>query len=230
LSRTRAVLAVLAGAAALAAVLVPTSGAGAADGCVAWGTLPARVVLGPNGVTVHTTLHATAACRGATMDNGATATLRGPDSRSDVNLRWSRIGGGDQSTYYPSLDRPGTYRIVDGDLQTYDAKYVHIPATWRATTTVLKFEGRFAGVSRRGTSLAATLQFYGRLGWQHHSNVAVSLQRYAGSGQWRTVARTRSASGGRVSFTGVGRGSYRLVSASTGVVWGTARRLGANPT
>ncbi len=236
MSRIRTALAALAGAVALAAVLVPTSvlgptpGAGASDGCVAWGTLPARVVLGPDGVTVRATLQATSACRGVTTDNGATATLRGPDRRDDIELRWSRIGASDEATYYPSLNHPGTYRIVGGDLQTYDAKYVHIPATWRETATVVKYAGRFSGVARRGRSVTATLEFYGRLGWQHHSNVAVSVQRYAGSGKWHTVARTHSGSGGRVAFAGIARGgTYRLVSAATGVVWGTAHRLGANP-
>ena len=228
--RIRAALAAVAGVVTLATLLVPTSGAGAADGCVAWATLPARVVLGPDGVTVHTTLRGTAACHGVTTDNGGTATLAGPDRRSDLGLRWSRIGASDQATYYPTLNRPGTYRIVDGDLQTYDAKYMHIPATWRETTTVLKYAGRFTGVTHQGASVTATLQFYGRVGWQHHSNVAVALQRYVGSGEWRTVARTHSGSGGRVSIGGWRSGAtYRLVSGSTGVVWGTAHRIGANP-
>ena len=227
MSRTRTALAAIAGLITLTAVVVPTSGAGAATDCVAWGSLPSRVVLGPDGVTVHSTLHASSACAGVTADNGATATLRSPAARDDIQLRWSRIGAGDDATYYPSLDRPGTYRIVDGDLQTYDAEYVHIAATWHETTTVLKYEGHFAGVTRHRASLAATLKFYGSLGWQDHSRVVVSLQRRSSSG-WRTVARTRSASGGRVRFA-VGSGRYRLVSAATGVVWGTVAYPGASP-
>ena len=227
-SRTRTALAALAGALTIAAVVVPSSGAGAADDCVAWGALPARVVLGPQGVTVHSTLHGSPACAGATADNGATATLRGPARRDDIELRWAHIGAGDEATYYPSLNRPGTYRIVDGNLQTYDAEYVHIPAAWHETTTVLKYEGRFTGVTRRGASVAATLQFYGSLGWQDHSRVPVSLQRRTSSGGWQTVARAHSASDGQVRFAVAG-GRYRLVSASTGVVWGTAGYIGASP-
>src|SRR4051812_50063745 len=107
---------------------------------------------------------------------------------------------------------------------------MHIPATWRETTTVLKYAGRFTGVTHQGASVTATLQFYGRVGWQHHSNVAVALQRYAGSGEWRTVARTHSGSGGRVSIGGWRAGAPdRPVSGSTGGGWGGGARVGADP-
>lgn len=222
--------AALAAALVGAAVLVPSSGAGAGDACVAWGRLPARVVLGPQGVTVRTTLAGTAACTGITADNGGSAVLRGPGRNNDVPMRWMRIGDSDEATYYPSLNQPGTYRLEDGALQTYDAQYRRIPASWRATSTAVKFAGRFVHVARGRTGVTATLEFYGRVGWQNHRGVPVTLQRWSGSA-WRTIARGHSSSTGHVRL-GVrtsSRARYRLVSATTKYVWTTTRHFGASP-
>jgi hypothetical protein len=209
------------------AVVVPTSGAGAGDGCVAWGTLPARATLAPHGVTVHTTLHGTAACAGVTADNGASALLRGPAGEHSVPMRWLAFGDHDQATFYPGLDRPGSYRLVDGKVQSYDAEYELIPATWRSTVMSVKYAGRFAGVSRTGSRVTATLQYYGAAGWRGHASVPVSLQQRTASG-WHTLATTHASSSGRVHLAAhlSADGSYRLVSATSRDVWAASRQLG----
>lgn len=129
-----------ASAATLAIVLAPAGGAGSATRpCVAWASLPRRVVLsGANEVTVRVTLHATAACAGVTFDNGGTARLNGPGRNSDFPLRWSHIGATDTASFYWGIDAPGVYRIARGNLQTYDADSEHIPFTWHATSMVVR--------------------------------------------------------------------------------------------
>jgi hypothetical protein len=233
-SRTTASLSALIASTALAtlAVVVPSTGAGAAGSCTAWGTLPRRVTLGPNGATVRTTLHGTAACAGITTDNGGTAALRGPGSNDDVPLRWTHFGATDEATYYPSLNRPGTYRVVDGRTQTYDAKYVHIASTWRPTATVVKYRGRFTDVSRSASGVTASLEYYGRLGWHRHGDILVSLQRRSPSGTWHQVTRAHTSSSGRVHLSAriSASADYRLVSASSTNVWGAVRRLATNRT
>lgn len=224
--RTTAALGAL--AATTAAVAIPLTGAGASDSCVAWGTLPARVTLGPHGATIHTALHGTSGCAAQSFDNGGRAVLRAADRSDDVPLRWARFGATDQATYYPSLNRPGTYRVVDGSTQTYDGDENRIPSTWRATSTVVKYQGRFASVSRGTGGVSAALQFYGESGWHGHRDVSVTLQRRTSSG-WHTVARSHSGTGGRVHFKLTRGGTYRLVSATSTNVWGTTRVLGADP-
>jgi hypothetical protein len=96
--------------------------------------MPTRVTAGRiNPTTVRITLRATAACRGVTADAGATATLRGPDGRKYPML-WNHLGASDSMSFVASLNAPGQYRLVGGNLQTYDALYRHIPFTWRVTT------------------------------------------------------------------------------------------------
>jgi hypothetical protein len=227
LSRTTSVLAATGALATLAALLLPASGARASGGsCTAWGTLPARVVLGPSGATVRTSLHGTAGCRPGSFDNGGTAVLRGPGRNDDVPMRWDRFGATDEAVYYPSLNEPGTYRLVDGETQIYDRDERHIPSTWHATSTVVKYKGRFVRVSTGG-GVTATLQSYGYTGWAGHRRVVVHLQKRTASGTWRTVASARSGAGGRVHLAARAStsGNYRLVSATTASVWGAVRVL-----
>lgn len=205
-------------------VSIPGGGAGAADSCVAWASLPSRVALGGSAVDVRSTLHGTPACTGVTADAGAHAVLNGPGpSTSDYPLLWTRLGDTDTATMYASFTVPGTYRISGANLQTYDAGYSHIPNVWRTTTTTVKYAGRFAGISRTARTIAATLQFHDKYQWRSHADVTVYLQRHTASG-WQTVARAASSSRGQVGFR-AGSGSYRLVSASTGLVWTTARAV-----
>jgi hypothetical protein len=221
----------LAGLVALGAVLVPGGPVGAATGCVAWGALPARIALaGTNGSTVRTTLRGTAECRGITADNGAEGTLRGPSGNDVFPLRWLHFGARDEATVYAALNRPGTYRLTGGNVQTYDAKYRRIPATWRATTVSVRYAGRLSSVSVTSSTVTATLTMYGSRGWHAHANTAVSLQRRSGSGDWHTIANTRSDARGRVGF-GVhlsSRYGYRLVSATSPHVWSASRSVGSS--
>jgi hypothetical protein len=214
---------------AVAALLaIPGAGAGAANACVAWATLPSRVALGGGPVVVRSTLRGTPACRGITADAGAQAVLDGPGrSTSDYPMLWTHLGDTDRATMYASLTVPGTYRISGADLQTYDARYFHIPNDWRTTATVVKYAGRFVGVTRTSRTIAATLQFHDQLEWRSHGKVSVALQRRTASGAWHTVARTRASSNGQVSFRANG-GRYRLVSASTRLVWTATRALGSS--
>jgi hypothetical protein len=225
LARVLALSAAALGAAAL--VVVPGSGAGSATSCLAWASLPARVTLGARPVVVHTTLRGTAGCRPVTADAGSSGVLNGPGpSTQDFPLRWDSLGATDTATFYLSLSRPGTYRISDGDLQVYDARYIRIPSQWRSTSTAVKYAGRFAGVARRGATVHATLQYQTAYGWRAHTHVLVALQR-RDAGAWHTVARTRSSSSGAVNLR-ASSGSYRLVSAATGVVWGSTLGLGSS--
>lgn len=227
MSRKTTALAALGGLATLAALTVPATGAGADDACTAWGSLPARVALGPHGATVHTTLRGTAACRGVTADNGATALLTGPGRNDDVPLRYPRFGGSDEATYYASLNRPGTYRVVNGKPQTYDANYVRIPATWHVTSTEVKYGGRLVNVAQDGSGVSATLQSYGKYGWAAETGVRVSLQRRLADGSWRTVAIGRTSGSGRVHIAhGMSSSAdYRLAAATTDETWGATRGL-----
>lgn len=130
--------AVAALAAALAVLLVPSAPAGAVTSCVAWGAMPTRVTAGRiTPTTLRITLRSTAACRGVTADAGATATLRGPDGRN-YPILWSHLGGTDSVQFVASLNRPGRYRLINGHVQTYDAMYEHIPATWRTTSVYVR--------------------------------------------------------------------------------------------
>jgi hypothetical protein len=216
--------ALLAGAALLA---IPGGGAGATDSCVAWASLPARVALSGQAVDVRSTLQGTAACTGVTADAGAHAVLNGPGpSTSDYPMLWTHLGDTDSATMYASLTVPGTYTISGADLKTYDARYFHIPNQWRTTSTTVKYAGRFAGVTRTSGTIAATLQFHDKFQWRSHGNVAVALQRRTAAGTWLTVARTEASDSGRVAFR-TGSAPYRLVSATTGLVWGSVRSVGA---
>lgn len=212
-----------------AALLVtPGGGAGATDSCVAWASLPARVALGGQAVEVRSTLQGTPACIGVTADAGAHAVLNGPGpSTSDYPMLWTRLGDSDTATMYASFTVPGTYTIRAADLKTYDARYFHIPNQWRPTSTTVKYAGRFAGVTRTSRTIAATLQFHDKYEWRAHGKVAVALQRRTAAGTWQTVARTETSSQGRVAFR-AGSGSYRLTSASTGLVWSTVRSVGSS--
>jgi hypothetical protein len=217
--------ALLTGAALLA---IPGGGAGAAESCVAWAGLPARVALSGQPVEVRSTLHGTAACTGVTADAGAHALLNGPGpSTSDYPMLWTHLGDSDTATMYASFTVPGTYTIRGADLKTYDARYFHIPNQWRATSTTVKYAGRFAGITRTSRTIAATLQFHDKYQWRAHGKVAVALQRRTSAGTWQTVARTETSSRGRVAFR-AGSGSYRLTSATTGLVWSTVRSLGSS--
>jgi hypothetical protein len=230
-SRTIPAIGLAAATAAVAtAVLLPISAAGADNSCVAWGTLPARVVLDPNGATVRTSLHGTAACTGVSFDNGGSAVLRGPGANNETPLRWMRFGATDEATYYPSLNRPGTYRVIDGRTQSYDADEDRIPSSWRSTTTVVKYKSRFTAVRRSGAGITATLQAYGRIGWQAQRHVKVVLQRRTASGTWHTVARGQTSGGGRVHLAAriSASADYRLVSAAGTDAWGASRILSAN--
>jgi hypothetical protein len=221
----------LAVAAAAAAVVVPAAAAGAGStACTAWGTLPARATLGPHGLTLRPVLHGTAACKGVTADSGGTATLQAPVRKDDVPMRWSNFGDSDSATFYPSINRPGTYRLVDGRTQTYDANYERIPASWRVTSTVVKDASRLVHVGRTGSGVSATLQAYGRTGWQAETGVRVSLQRRAADGSWHVVARARTASNGRVLLRhGLSStATYRIVAGSTTTAWGAVRGLSAS--
>ncbi|MFN2560111.1 MAG: hypothetical protein ABR571_02280 [Jatrophihabitans sp.] len=214
----------LAGAALLT---IPGGGAGASDSCVAWASLPARVALSGHAVEVRSTLQGTPACTGVTADAGAHALLNGPGpSTSDYPMLWTHLGDTDSATMYASFTVPGTYTIRGADLKTYDERYFHIPNQWRATSTTVKYAGRFAGVTRTSLTIAATLQFHDRYEWRSHGNVAVALQRRTG-GTWQTVARAETSGQGRVVFR-AGSGTYRLTSATTGLVWSTARSLGTS--
>jgi hypothetical protein len=225
-SRSVTMLGAAAALATLAAVVVPASGAGAGDSCTAWGTLPSRVALSPQGVTVRATLHGTAACTAESFDNGGTAVLRGPGANDDAPMRWSRMGASDWATYYPSLDRPGTYRLVDGRTQTYDADEIRIPSSWRATATVVKYQGRFTRVAVHDGGASASLQAYGATGWAGQGHVAVQLQRWA-RGAWHAVARGRTSASGHAHLNAhiSASGDYRLVSATTKNVWSTTRSV-----
>lgn len=227
MARPTSALAALGSVAVLAALLVPTSGAAAGDSCTAWGTLPARVTLGPHGATIRTTLHGTAGCSDASLDYGATALLAGPGRNDDVPLRWARFGDAEQATYYPTLNRPGTYRVVDGDVQVYDAQSIRIPSGWRDTRTVVKYRGRFTSVAVGRSGASATLQAYGHTGWAGQADVRVALQRRTARGSWRTIATGRSSGSGRLHLAARVNSSaaYRLVSATTADVWGAARPL-----
>jgi hypothetical protein len=220
---------VVAGIGALAtaaAVALPGGGAGAAAHCTAWGTLPGRVSLGPHQATVHTTLHGTAACTDSGMDGGATAVFRTPGKQDDVPLRWTSFGDTDEASFYAALDRPGTYRIVNGRARVYDRDYMQVSASWKATSTQVKYQGRFARVAAGASGVTATLQGYGRRGWFGHRNVRVVLQRKTADG-WTTVAGGRSGRGGHVHLAAhlSGVRDYRLVSASTKTVWGATRAV-----
>ena len=227
MARTTSALAAVGGLVTLAALLVPASGAAAGDSCTAWGTLPARVTLGPHGATIRTTLRGTAACTDASLDNGATALLTGPGRNDDVPLRWEHFGATEQATYYPTINRPGTYRVVSGNVQVYDAQSIRIPAQWRDTQTVVRYRGRFAHVAAGRSGVTATVLAYGRSGWAPQAKVRVVLQRRAAGGSWRTVASGRSSGSGRVQLAARVRSAadYRLVSASTADVWGAVRPL-----
>jgi len=226
-ARSTFVIAALGGATALAALLVPASGAAAGDSCTAWGTLPAHVALGPHGATIHTTLRGSAACTDADLDNGATALLDGPGRSGDVSMRWAHFGASDQVTYYATVNRIGTYRLVDGDVQVYDQQSIRIPATWHESQAVVKYRGRFTRLAIDGSGVSANLEAYGRSGWASQAGVRVTLQRRAADGTWHAVARGRSTSGGRVHLEAKVRasGDYRLVSATTADTWGATRAL-----
>jgi hypothetical protein len=215
---------------ALAALLaIPGGGAGAANSCIAWATLPSRVALGGGPVVIRSTLRGTPACRGVTADSGAHAVLNGPGrSTSDYPMLWTHLGDTDTATMYASFTVPGTYRISGAELQTYDARYFHIPNDWRTTATVVKYAGRFAGVTRTSRTVAATLQFHDQYEWRAHGGVSVALQRRTATGTWQTVAHTHSSSNGRVSLPARSGGTYRLASASTGVAWGAAHALSSS--
>ncbi len=222
---SRFTLALGSAAVAVAAlVTIPAAGAGAGStgGCVAQASMPTRVALGVHPVVLRTTLVGTAACTGVQTDNGASATLVGPGgTTTNYPMRWGRIGGQDTATFYLGLTQLGTYRITGGDLQTYDARYLHIAYTWTPTATTVKYVGRFAGVARSSSTLSATLQYYSASGWHRHARIAVVLQRQAaGSTTWTSVATTHSSSSGGVAFH-VGSGRYRLVSATSTNVWST---------
>lgn len=133
---------------ALAAALVAVAGvvglggspAGSATSCVAWATLPQRVTLSATRpTTIRTTLQGTPACTGVTFDNGATAVLRGPGSGPNASfpLRWAHIGSTYSVTLYGGINRPGTYVISNGNLQTYNRYSMHIPFTWHSTSTAV---------------------------------------------------------------------------------------------
>jgi hypothetical protein len=204
-----------------ALVAVPAGQAGSATSCVVWASMPARLSLGPNEVKVRVTLTGTPACRGVTADSGGRATLNGPGpSTSDFPLMWDHLGASDTAPFYASLNTLGTYRVAGGDLQTYDAQYNHIAFTWRPTSMVVKYAGRFAGISHQNGRLTATLRYYARDSWRAQSGVAVHLQRRAASGAWQTVATHRTVASGWLSFR-AGRGNYRLLSDSTASVWST---------
>jgi hypothetical protein len=209
-----------------ALIVVPGPGAGAGSAttaCVAWAAVRPRIALGPRPAVVRTTLHGSAACAGVTTENGGSATLDGPGgSTSNYPMRWSHIGSSDTVEFYRGITEPGTYRFRSGDLQTYDAEYVHIPYTWRPTSATVRYAGRFTTISRAGARVSATLQYYAEFGWQSHAGVRTKLQRRdTRSHNWVTVASRRSSSAGRISFR-VGSGQYRLASVTTGLVWGTA--------
>ncbi len=219
---TLAITAALLAGAAL--VTIPASPAGSATSCVAWAGLPSRVSLAGREVVVRATLHGSPACRGVTADSGGSATLNGPGpSRSDFPLRWAHLGSSDSAPFY-ALDTLGTYRIRNGDLQTYDARYLHIPFEWRTTSTVVKYAGRFAGVSRHGATISARLQYYAKYGWVAHPGVVVRLQRRAADSTWHTLARKQSSAAGRVAFVAAS-GTYRLVSTTTASVWSATAGL-----
>jgi hypothetical protein len=218
--------AAIAAGALIAFVAIPTSPAGSATSCVAWASLPAKVSLAGREVYVRATLHGSPECAGATTDNGGTGTLNGPGrSTSDFPLRWERIGDSDTAPFYASINALGTYRISNGDLQTYDTQYRHIPFEWHTTSTVVKLAGRFRGVTVGGGAVSARLQYYAKYGWEPHAGVLVVLQRAVGdSHEWHTVGQARTSGAGRVGF-GIGSGHYRLVSATTGSVWSTTTWL-----
>lgn len=214
-----------------AALIPPLSGAGAtataaapSGACVAWGSLPARVALGPAPVTVVSTLRGTPTCTGITADAGAQATLRDP--AGNYPMVWSHLGGQDSASLLVPDNRPGTYRLESGRLQTYDAAYERIPATWRVTETVVKYAGRVVGVQRGAGRVFATVQAYGPAGWQGVGGVPVTAQQLR-SGHWTTVASARTSASGGVRLGLPGRGQYRLVSADTGRAWGATAVLGA---
>jgi len=226
-SRTTLIAAAAGGSALLAALLVPASGAAGAASCTAWGTLPARVALGPNGATIRTTLTGTADCRPGSLDNGGTATLAGPGRRGDTPMHWGRFGDSDAVTYYANIERPGTYRLVGGEVQLYDADEVRMPSRWRATSTVVKYRARLTHITVGGGAVNATLQGYGPTGWTPLAGVRVVLEHRTAGGAWRPVASARSGGAGRVALAAQARATagYRLVSAATGDTWGATRRL-----
>jgi len=220
-------LAAAGGAAVLAALLVPSSGAAASASCTAWGTLPARVALGPHGATIRTTLHGTAGCRPGSLDNGGTATLAGPGRRGDAPMRWGRFGDSDAVTYYAAIERPGTYRLAGGEVQVYDADEVRVPFRWHETSTVVKYRSRITHVAVGRGGVTATVQGYGPAGWSPMSHVRVVLEHRAADGAWRALAHGHTGSAGRVSLSAAAHATsaYRLVSASTHDTWGATRRL-----
>ena len=227
MSRKTLIAAAAGGSALLAALLVPASGAAGSTSCTAWGTLPARVALGPDGATIRTTLAGTAECRPGSVDNGGTATLAGPGRRGDTPMHWGRFGDSDAVTYYATIERPGTYRLVDGQVQLYDADEVRMPFRWRDTSTVVKYRARLVHVAVAGGAVRATLQGYGPTAWTPLAGVRVVLEHRAADGSWHAVRAARTGGAGRVALSGPARATadYRLVSASTGDVWGATRRL-----
>jgi len=226
-SRQTLLAAAVGGSAVLAALLVPSSGAAGAASCTAWGTLPPRVALGPSGATIRTTLAGTAGCRPGSLDNGGTATLAGPGRRGDAPMHWGRFGDSDSVTYYATIERPGTYRLVDGEVQTYDADEVRIPSRWRTTATEVKYRGRLTHVTVGGGAVSATLQGYGPTGWTPLAGLRVVLEHRAAGGAWHAVASADTGRTGRVSVHAKARATsdYRLVSAGTADTWGATRRL-----
>ena len=82
------------------------------------------------------TLRGSAGCHTGGVDNGGTATLRGPGANDPH--RWARFGSKDTQTFQLRVDKLGTYTLEDGDIQVYDVHEQLVPVHWRRTSVVVK--------------------------------------------------------------------------------------------
>ena len=131
----RTVVAAASTVAVLTGLLVAPSDASASSSCTAWGSLPSHVRLGQNPVTIHLTLHGSAGCDTGGVDNGATATLRGPGARDPQ--RWAHLGGTDTQTFQLRVNKLGTYTLQNANVQIYNTREQLIPVHWRRTSVVV---------------------------------------------------------------------------------------------
>lgn len=120
---------------ASAALLTAAGAASASPSCSAWGAMPQHVALGRHPVTIHLTLRGSGGCRAGGVDNGGTATLRGPGAKDPH--RWAHFGGTDTQTFALRVDRLGTYTLQNADIQVYDSREQLVPVHWRRTSVVV---------------------------------------------------------------------------------------------
>ena len=126
---------VTAAAAVTAAVTIGGSPAGAAASCTARAVVPKTLTThATRAATLHMTLRGTSGCQAATFDNGASAYLVSPSGRERISLLWHRFGTTETQDLYSNLDESGTWHVVGGTTQTYDADYVRIPSHWQTTS------------------------------------------------------------------------------------------------